>query len=166
MKKSLLIIILTIITITICTGCNKQGKELNLKETSTVTFNDLTIEIPKDFEKDALNNEDKSNFKLYYGDTYCSLYLNTYDSIYSENEKQEEIKQWINIIMESENENVPFKNINGHDWGYGEKNTNDIYYSSIYKGKKYTVNYKYEEEYSNGICEEAFEIILNSLNFK
>ena len=167
--KKVLTILLIITMIISCTACGRK-KEVEEK-TMKVTFNDLKLEIPKEFKenktKDAI--ETYKSYSMEKDDSTCNIYL-TYHEVYIEEDKEDEkIKEWLDIAKTLDNSNaeIEFKEINSSKWGYiriEQYSSIEYQYSSINNKKLYTVQYNYNKE-AKDTCDIYVKDIMKSLSF-
>ena len=163
MKKINLFVI--VLMLLILSGCGKTGN-VNFSKTDTVTFHDLTVEIPKEFTIDNDNGDEYIKFYSYDDDeknNSCTLTLSMSD--YPNSDMKETIKEG---FMGETDFTYSEKNINGYNWsiGYREGSVkfNQTYYVINNKGKEYSLSY---DDFGSGEkCAEALKVIEKSLKFK
>ena len=165
MGKKILLGILVLVALFTITGCGK-GEDVDFNKTKTITFHDLTVEIPEVFTIDNENSDNVMQFYNYNDDEkYNSCMLDLSISNYPKSDMKESIQEgFYDKIDWSYSE----KNINGNKWfiGYREESVkyNQTYYVINKNGKKYALNY---DDFGSGEkCAEALKIIEKSLNFK
>lgn len=168
MKKALKIVLIVIILIS-CTACGRK-KEVEDKNTK-ITFNELKLEIPKDFKEKETSNkvETYKSYNLVKDSKECNIYL-TYHEVFVEEEKEEEkIKEWLEIAqsLDTSNAQIEFIDINNTKWGnirLQSYSSIEYQYSTIYNKKLYTIQYKYSND-NKEFCDQYVKNIMNSLNF-
>ena len=162
MKKINLFVM--ILMVLILSGCGKNGN-VDFNKTDTVTFHNLTLEIPKDFIKDSENSTNNIVFYSYDDtDKYnsCMLYLSL--SNYPKSDIKKAIQDgFLGKTDFTYNE----KNINGNKWsiGYREQSikSSQSFYVINNNGKEYSLSY---EDFGSGEdCAKALKVIENSLKF-
>ena len=163
MKNKIIGILSILLTIIIITGCEKNTLDLN--DINTVTFGDLSFEIPKAFEKDENNSNDtiiQYDFSTKDKKNLCMLYFSKSD--YVADDLKEEVKF---CLLNNDDISYSTKNINGIEWttGYlngGKKRENHCYVVN-HNNKRY--EFQYSDFGSGDLCEKALNKIESSLRF-
>lgn len=163
MKKLSLIIM--IVMVMVLSGCEK-GEDVDFNNTETITFHDLTAEMPKAFTIDSENNDDYIIQYSYNDDekyNSCMLYFAISD--YPKSDMKEAIQEG---FYDKKDWTYNEKTINGNKWavGYREESVklNQTYYVINKNGKEYVLNY---DDFGSGEkCADALKIIEKSLKFR
>lgn len=168
MKKVLTILLIITIIIS-CTACGrkKEAEEKNIK----ITFNDLKLEIPKEF-KESNSNDAIETFKSYNttkDKDICNLYLTYHEAYVEEGKEEEKIKEWLDIAKTLDNSNaeIEFNDINNTKWGnirIEQYSSIEYQYSTIVNKKLYTVQYNYSKD-AKDTCDKYVKDIMKTLNF-
>ena len=160
--KGLFVLLMTII---LTTGCKNNSLDVN--NTKTITFKNLSAEIPSAFEKDNENSsEDFIQFEFSTDDNSntCMMRFSKMEGYPSSDLKNTVYEGLLN----RDDIEYSSKTINGITWTTG-------YYTEGVKliAHSYATNYNntlYEfefEDFGNGdLCNQAFEKIANSLKLK
>ena len=149
----------------VLSGCGKGG-DVDFNDTETITFRDLTAEMPKAF---TINNENSNNDIQFYSyndkEKYngCMLYFAVSD--YPKSDMKEAIQE---EFYNKNDWSYSEKTINGYKWsiGYREESVkfNQTYYVINKNGKEYALSY---DDFGSGEkCADALKIIEKSLKFR
>jgi len=163
MKKFSLLIM--VVMLLVLSGCGKN-RDVDFSKTETVTFHDLTVEMPKAFTVDEENSDEDMQFYYYVDDgnyNGCMLYFAI--SNYPKSNMKEAIQEG---FLDKTDFTYNEKNINGYKWsvGYREESIkfNQTYYVINKNGKEYVLSY---DDFGSGKkCAEALKVIEKSLKFK
>lgn len=163
MKKFSLVII--VVMLLVLSGCGK-GRDIDFNKTDTITFHDLTAEMPKAFNIDNKNSNNNMQFYSYNDDekyNSCMLYFAISD--YPKSDMKEAIQE---RFYGKNDWSYSEKTINGYKWsiGYREESVkyNQTYYVVNKYGKEYVLSY---DDFGSGEkCADALKVIEKSLNFK
>ena len=159
MKKRLIYLI-AIISIFVITGCDNSGTSNELIQ---VTFGDLNLTLPSQFNKDDANSDENSLFHDYTSEDMkngCMIHL--FKSEYISDDLNKTIKEG---LLNSDNFNYTTKDINGKNWSVGsviqsEKQKN-YYYAINYNNNLYKISY---DDFGSGdLCEKYLNDIETSL---
>lgn len=161
-KKNLIILGAAIIMLS---GCGK-GKNVDFSKTNTVTFHDLTLEMPEVF---TVDNEDSTDTVQYYSyedsemNNMCMLSLNIIS-----NTNYDAKKAVKNILIDDTNASYNEKEINGYTWTIGYKEETAKSSLTVYAINKDNNEYaiSYIDMGSGDDCAKALKVIEKNLNFK
>ena len=161
MKKNLFAVICISLLLS---GCG-NGKDIDYNKTDTVTFYNLTFEIPTIFTFNSADSQDDIKFYSYEDSkkyNSCKLYVAV--SNYPNTDLKKVVQ---NGLLGETNFSYNEKNINGYTWsiGYVEKSAkrNHTFYAINNNGKQYSISY---DDFGSGEkCAEALKIIDKSLKF-
>ena len=172
MKKIIKLLSLFLILI-LLTACNQKKEiEIDLNDTKEIQFHDLSLTIPKVYEK---NKDTTDHFEFYSipeekNNFYCTFEL--LENKYYKEKLEEEIE---NELPKDYFESYKvFKVvINSHEWYFAEaksKSKGGLYYlQGVYTTTYNNVGYTFEyTSYSpdKASCKELFENITDSLRFE
>lgn len=170
-KRYLRVLLLSIFTMVIV-GCGSLESTL-LKQTDTVTMNGLTFEVPTIFNSNSTSSNISYIASYYYGMNSCGINANGMSSLIKYEGTEEEIKELLLKTVEdgsSTDYTYSSEKINGQIWGKLEIKDSrwdgDITYATINNGTVYRINYNYNIEDNSTLCQDALNIIVNSLSFK